>query len=452
MTVYRFAINHLQKWAELPHRKPILMRGARQVGKTTLVKLLAEKDFELVTVDFEVHPELAADFACNKPDEIIEAIQAKLNVSVIPGKTLLFLDEIQGAPEAIAALRYFHEQLPKLHVIAAGSLLEFALKEASISMPVGRIEFLYLGPLTFEEFLLANHEKKLLNYLNNYTLNKTIPQSVHEKSLNLLKKYCLTGGMPEAVNHYVQHKNLTETSRIQHSIIDTYREDFGKYAEKKEIDLIKKTFNKIPRLLTQKIKYSLIDQHARSLEVASCITKLKLAKVIEIICHTRCNGLPLEAETNDKMFKSIFLDVGLVSTLLSLDLATFSEHDDLTLVNKGQIAEQFIGQQLLARRPLYEAPKLHYWVREKKSASSEVDYIINVGTKIIPIEVKAGKTGTLKSLHQFIAEKKSPLALRFNTHLPSIYCVDESSQLLSLPLYLVGQLERLVATFDKNLT
>jgi uncharacterized protein len=451
--MYRQQLSYLYKWIKETKRKPILIRGARQVGKSTLVHLLAEQSqLELVELNFERNPELVGLFKSNDPQKICQLISLQTGKTIQNNTTLLFLDEIQKATEAIVALRYFYEELPQLHVICAGSLLEFTLAEGGFPMPVGRIEYLHLGPMSFNEFLIALNEKLLADYICEFEIDDEMELSIHLKIIDFLKIYFVVGGMPESVKAYIEDKTYQKSEQVKQSILSTYRDDFGKYALISHHELIRKLFNKLPAILGNKFKYSQISSEIKSSTIATALNQLCLARVASKIHHSSANGIPLGAEQNDRFFKVLFLDIGLVSTNLGLNYLNLMDETELDFVNKGSLAEQFIGQHLLYSMPFYQEPMLHYWAREKKSSSAEVDYVISFGQKIIPIEVKAGKTGQMKSMHLFITEKQSSLGVRFNSEPPTQMEVtnklsDGSSiqyQFLSLPLYMVDQLERLI--------
>lgn len=443
----RTIVQDLLAWAKRDNRKPLILRGARQVGKSTSAQMLADAlNLELITLNFERSPTLASLFTSNEPQAITQLISLQIGKSIQPGKTLLFLDEIQAAPSLLATLRYFYEEMPELHVICAGSLLEFVLENPSFSMPVGRIEYMYLGPMTFEEFLTAINEQLLCDFLKNYHYGKDYPALIHEKLMRLLKIYLIIGGMPESVKNYALNKDFMEVERIKNTIVATYQDDFSKYAKHGYENRLREVFEKICRFIARKVQYSKINSHMRSTVIAEALNKLALARVIYLVHHASCSGIPLGAEINEKIFKPLFLDVGLLSTQLKLSFLDLIHVDELILANSGIIAEQFVGQHLLYDHASYEEPHLYYWQREKKSSQAEVDYVISQGQTIIPIEVKAGKSGTLKSLHLFLEEKQLSLGIRFCT-LPPIMTEKNERQnykILSLPLYLIGQTRRLI--------
>jgi predicted AAA+ superfamily ATPase len=454
MTIARSALTPLKEWAALSTRKPLIIRGARQVGKSTIVQLLAkEAQLDLLTLNFEGQPELAQLFSTQNIEKTLKLLELQTQCAIVPGKTLLFLDEIQNvASTLLPALRYFYEKIPQLHVIATGSLLDFALQEANFSMPVGRVEYFFLGPLSFEEFLGALGEKSLSLFLDEYQLQDSLPLIIHTRLMDLLQHYLIIGGMPEAVAAYTKNHNYDNAERVKHSILNTYQDDFGKYSAPDTHNRMRKIFKALPGLVGKKIKYSYISRDEKSLVIAQALEKLCFARVAYLVKHSACNGVPLGAEVNEKIFKPLFLDVGLVCSSLGLNLLDIAHAQELTLINSGAIAEQFIGQHLLYLNASYQEPQLYYWSREKKSSSAEVDYVISMGTKILPIEVKAGKSGTLRSLHYFLQEKSLSLGIKFNAHLPQLTqeksTLADGSQieyrLLSLPLYFVGQLKRLL--------
>ncbi|MEI8054849.1 MAG: ATP-binding protein [bacterium] len=439
--MYRKITEQLIQWVGQQERLPLIMRGARQTGKSYLIEQLGKKHFaNCIVINFEQHPKYASCFASLDVTQIITAISLICRQEIIPGKTLLFFDEIQECPKAIMALRYFKEQMPALHVIAAGSLLEFALEQENLRIPVGRVQYIYLRPMSFEEFLLAGNHNKLFEYLQTISLATVVPAAIHEELLKLVKTYLLLGGMPAILASYFSEHNLQRCQHLQTSLLSTYRNDFSKYASKAENKYLEKVFDKTPRLIGQQVKYVEIDTLAKSRDLANALELLTKTQIISKIYATSASGLPLHAQVNEKKFKLQFLDVGLVLRACGLDTETFFQ-EDLMLINQGALCEQFVGQELLAYSDCYENTKLHYWTREKKGSLAEIDFVITFGTKIMPIEVKAGKTGWLRSLRSFIEEKNCPFGIRISKHPLSL-----ESQIISIPFYLTGQLTRLLKT------
>ena len=459
--MYRHQQSHLKEWLYRPRRKPLVLRGARQVGKSTLVELFCESeaDRDLVTVNLERHPHLAEAFATNDPATILNLVSS-VSGTPVSDRSILFIDEIQAVPRAFASLRYFFEDMPHRPVVAAGSLMEFMLSDHTFSMPVGRIEYLNLGPMTFTEFLKAVGQDGLAREIETYECPSDGPPPVphhliHRRLLELLRLYQFIGGMPEAVRTWSESENLPAVSAVHAGIVDTWRDDFPKYAARRDLTRMLRVFHFAARNPGRKVKYSNVSPDDQSATVRRDIDLLEMARVISRVTHSHCSGLPLQGDVNEKVFKLIFLDVGLMNAICGLGWQTLAEQTPGQLVNSGPAAEQFIGQHLqylLAARPNRE---LTYWLREGRSSNAEVDYVAEFGGCIVPIEVKAGRAGTLKSLHQFVFEKRVPLAIRFHAELPELQAVDTEVRrgsdsvrvryrLLSLPLYLVERLPRIV--------
>jgi predicted AAA+ superfamily ATPase len=449
------ASDYLKEWKGRATRKPLVIRGARQVGKSFLVRSLADESFSnRVEINFERMPDAASLFASKAPRTILPLLEARFNTPIEPGKTLLFLDEIQAAPEVFAALRYFHEETPDLHVVAAGSLLEFVLQEHSFSMPVGRIEYLHLGPMNFEEFLLARGREKLRRRLTSFAWPQVIPEGLHVELMDLVREYCVVGGMPEAVAAFARNGSFKDCEQVQESVLSTYRDDFAKYGARAKHGRIEKVFSKIPRLVGRKFMYSQVDREERARDLGSALQLLCLARVAHRVEHSHGNGVPLGAEADDRTFKVLFLDVGLLCRSCGLNVIDLKETADLTLVNAGAVSEQLVGQHLLLSEAFFVEPALHCWMRDKPNSSAEVDYLMALGPRVIPVEVKAGATGRLKSLQLFLSEKNRGFALRFNGGVPSLLDARTSPagvgarpfKLLSLPFYLLGQARRLCSS------
>ncbi len=451
--ITRFTETYLQHWHQKSHRKPLVLRGARQVGKSTLVRQFAQAaSLHLCEINLERHMDLDAVFKTLDLAVIIRELESIIGAVIRQPGSLLFLDEIQATPHALQALRYFYEDTPDIPVIAAGSLLEFTLASHTFSMPVGRIEYYHLGPITFKEFLQAT-EPYLANLISEYRVGDTIPAQAHKNLLAKQREYLFTGGMPEAVHVYTETGAVTEVSAIHRSIAETYQDDFSKYAQRKELALMQRIFRIIPAIIGQKVKYSNLSRDHRAKDVRAIIDLLAKALVCHQVFHSDCSGVPLYADINENIYKLLGMDVGIVNHLCGIDIRAIGALSDQELVNKGAVAEQFIGQHLM--RLQNEQPRLCYWLREGKSANAEVDYIISRGMRIIPVEVKAGKSGSLKSLQQIMLHKHLNFAIRFDTNPPSLQEVRHATSspqgtrpvifsLLSLPLYLVEECLRLV--------
>jgi predicted AAA+ superfamily ATPase len=449
----RLALDYMLQWKDRAGRRPLIIRGARQVGKSVLVRMLAGAAFEsLVELNFERDPEAAALFESKDPATILPLLELRSGARLVPGKTLLFLDEVQAAPQVIAALRYFFERLPQLHIVAAGSLLDFALQEPEFSVPVGRVEYLFLGPVQFEEFLAAAGQEPLLSFLRAWVPGQDLHPTIHAQAMAQFRTFTAIGGMPEAVSLYLKEQSFLEAEMLRQAILTTFREDFGKYARRASVARVRRVFDRLPLAVGRHCKYSFLDPEAKSREVSQALELLVQARVAFKIPRSSANGVPLLAQTSERGFKVLALDVGLMLTQLGLRPLPTELLADLTLANAGAIAEQVIGQHLLYSEPPYREPSLCYWARESRGSSAELDYVLEHRGRVIPVEVKAGKSGTLRSLHAFVNENGSPLALRFNADPPSLLeapleASDRGAgtfKLLSLPFYLAGQTRRLL--------
>jgi predicted AAA+ superfamily ATPase len=347
--MYRYALTEMQRWRERPNRKPLVIRGARQVGKTTLVRLFAEEHFaNLVELNLERNPELADLFAGNHPQTILQRLELHQEQEIRAGYTLLFLDEIQAAPQVLATLRYFYEELPELHVVAAGSLLEMALEQPAFSVPVGRIEYLHLGPMQLGEMLLAAGRPRLERLLRHYHLGDELPAATHNELLKWLRIFTTVGGMPESVSAYVRSGTFTESEIVKHSILSTFRDDFGKYCRRIDPTRLRKVFERLPHLVGNKLKYVHIDRDERAKDLAAALHCLLLAQVASQVRHTSANAVPLGAEAHERRRKVVFLDVGLMATAMGLSILDLERADDIMLAGQGKLCEQLVGQQLLS--------------------------------------------------------------------------------------------------------
>jgi len=430
----------LEAWKDRKGRMPLLLRGARQVGKSYVVEKFGKAAFsQFVTVNFEQNPEYKTCFSTLDPVRIVNAIELLSGVRIEPGNTLLFLDEVQECPQAILALRYFKEQMPALHVIAAGSLLEFVLNEAEFRMPVGRVECMYLRPVSFAEYLDASGNAQLRSYLHKVHVGDQIEPAVHERLLTLVREYFALGGMPAVLAEFFQSKSFLRCQEIQTSLLTIFRRDFGKYAKRSsQHEHLQTVFAKAPGLVGQWLKYSSIDPETRAVTLKGAIQKLCDAGLILLVRATSGQGLPFVTHADEKKCKFLFLDVGLVNRACHLSLELLFK-ESLTMINEGALAEQFVGQELLAGLGSREENSLYAWLRAEPSSAAEIDYLTAVDSSIVPIEVKAGATGSLRSLKLFLTEKKIPFGVRISEHPLSFV-----QQLLSIPLYMVEEMPRLV--------
>lgn len=438
--MFRLIENDLIAWKTQINRKPLLIRGARQVGKSYTVEKFGHAHFEqLISINFELDPRFILCFDSLEPEKIIRSIALLSNKAILPGSTLLFLDEIQQCPKAIMALRYFKEKLPALHVIGAGSFLEFVINDEAYSQPVGRVQSLYMKPCSWYEYLLANEEHQLIEYLSTVTPTEGIEPAIHAHLLEKCREYFILGGMPEVIEYYLQTKQFLGCEKIHASILEYYRRDLAKYHQKINTQLLEQCFVKAPGLVAKHFKYVDIDPDIPARDFKPALNMLTKAGIIYPVYHTSANGSPLLLGANEKKFKLLFLDIGLVKHALGLEATTLLT-ENLILINQGDLAEQFVGQELMAYQKSYESASLFYWEREKKGSQAEIDYIIALGSAIYPIEVKSGKTGRLKSLNVFLTEHtQQNKGIRISQNPLSF-----SNNILTVPFYMIHELSRLL--------
>jgi len=432
MCFKRLIDNELLSWKNKNGHKPVLLRGARQVGKSSSVRKLAENFEYFIEVNFEknqkVHHFFAGDFDVK---EICDQIAVQYKIPVIPTKTLLFFDEIQACPRAISALRFFYEDYPELHVIAAGSLLEFAF-ETLPSFGVGRIAPMFMYPFSFQEFMNACGENLLWNEVCNSSPEKPIFFTFHESCIALLKKFLVLGGMPAVVSQYVQSRDTLAAQKTLSELINSLKTDFSKYKQRVPELRIEKAFQAVVEQSGSKFNYSKVEPYSIR-QIKESIELLQKAGLIISVVHTSANGIPLGAQANYKKQKFLLLDTGVFQRLLGLDISHILFSNDFSLINKGFIAEQFVGLELLKSSPHYDQEQLYYWTRENPHSHAEVDYVIQKNEKIIPIEVKSGSSGKMQSMHLFLKEKKSEYGIR-----TSLENFAQYDKIKVYPLYAIG--------------
>lgn len=448
LSMKRVLSDFLQEWLINPGRKPLVVRGTRQVGKTWLVRNLAKSSGRtLVELNFEKQPGLAENFSSNEPARILSELRADLGREIDPAHVILFLDEIQAAPALLASLRWFYEEMPELPVIAAGSLLDFTLKEPDFSMPVGRVMYCHVEPLTFFEFLAASGHDTLREALRSAAVEGTLSPRLHSRSLELFSEYCLTGGLPEVVAAWTAHRNDTQRLQIQQDLIAAYRDDFNKYRRHVSADLLRRVLQMVPKQMGGNFVYNQVDANSSHRNLKLALEMLLLARVCHRIEHTSANGLPLGAEGNTRLFKVLMFDIGISAVQLGLSRVDFRNLDEVVWAAKGRMAEQFVGQHLRRLFAPWEEPRLYYWQRTG-GRQGEIDFVQQHGPHIVPIEVKAGSAGSMKSLHAFMQSKRLPFAVRLDTNPPSLQDLDLHTttgqrtryRLLSLPLYMTETL------------
>jgi predicted AAA+ superfamily ATPase len=400
----------LKSWYQSYDRKPLILRGARQVGKSTLVRLFAENE-KLDLIEFNLEKKT---FFSLKTDSFelrdwlleMESISRKK----IGEKSLIFIDEIQNQPNAISKLRYFYEERPDIAVISAGSLLEITLHQQEISFPVGRISQFWLGPMTFGEFLMADRHNDLYQIL----INNQLKEFHHPILLEELKKFYFIGGMPKSIQTYLDTDSFIEVRKIQEELIQTYVADFPKYGKRLNLERLSHVFREVPLHLGKKIIYQHIDRDSRSLEVKKCLELLIRANLIIPVYHTSASSIPLRGQMDFDILKIYFLDIGLVNCLHEFTWDGFLKVFDESFNSKGFLAEQFVAQILSYQLHKKSPPELLYWLRDKNISKAEVDFVISSKNKIIPLEIKSQKGGSLKSLKIFAQEKNCDLAYKLS--------------------------------------
>jgi len=439
----------LTQWLTQSGRKPLVLRGVRQSGKTWLVRELAKSQHkQLIEINFENRPDLRSLFSSNDAKSMWSNLETLLPAPAACRDCLLFLDEVQVVPEMLAKLRWFYETLPELAVIAAGSLLDFVLQNHTFSMPVGRIQFFYLEPLSFEEFLQADSQNMLMEYVKKLTLSDQIPDAIHQSLMQAIDNYCLVGGMPEAVQNWISHHSYLRVNQIHHNLLTAYQNDFAKYPSRIAPERLHEIILAIPRMLGKKFTYTQVNPDVKSQTISNAISLLTLARVAHKVQSVAADGVPLGAKPKRGYFKMILCDVGLVNIGVGIAI---NQLKPLSLANNGEIAEQLAGQLLRKNFLFYQDPVLYYWQREGQS-SAEIDYVIQYQDKIIPVEVKAGSGNTLRSLHYFMHERQLKFAVRIYSDTLNITLIKTqlntgefvSYQLLSIPFYMVEELPRLL--------
>ena len=412
--------SYLLEWKNERAHKPLLLRGARQVGKSSAVRQLGKTIKYFMEVNFERDKEIISVFTGNlKPKEITSRLAAFYGIPVVPGETLLFLDEIQACTPAIHSLWFFYEDYPELHVVAAGSLLEFALKKMAF-FGVGRVRSLFMYPMSFDEFLAATGHAGWIEAKRNASPAEPLFEALHGKLVESFRNYLMVGGMPESVQNWVETEDYLKCQQVQDDIMLAYEDDFSKYEEKADPMLLRQTLRSVAQQIGGKFVYSNVQGNYRSEKIKSALELLKDAGLVRPAVHTAANGIPLGAEINEKFVKYIFLDSGLLLRLLGLEnTGGTSEMSRLVLVgaasdlvNKGHITEMVAGLELLKYNTPVQRHDLYYWQNLSRGAQAEVDYVIVKDMRVVPLEVKAGTTGSMKSMYQFMEEKHLTYGIR----------------------------------------
>jgi len=416
----RIIDSFLLEWKNRAKRKPLLLRGARQVGKTYSIRKLGETFDSFVEINLEEND--AAKQIIEKdmdPLRIIRQLSELLQITITPGSTLLFFDEIQVAPKAITTLRYFFEKMPNLHIAAAGSLLDFAIEQ--VGVPVGRVSSLYMYPFSFLEFISALGHNQWVKLIIEHNSTTTLNEQVHKKLLSLIGEYIAIGGMPEAINEWIATKT-SRASKIVHSdLLFNYQQDFGKYAKRHQIKYLNLLFEKATAQIGSKFMFTRVGEYQKR-ELEPALNLLEKAGLIHKILYSAGQGIPLGAQAKLNDFKTIFLDVGLTQALLKLDITPWLLNPETKLINSGPIVEAFVGQELLAYSDPISKQSLFYWRKQKQSSQAEVDYLTQIKDKIVPIEVKAGTSKRIKSIQIFLeSHPNSTYGIKFSSDNYGIY-------------------------------
>jgi uncharacterized protein len=410
MYISRDVDNELLEWKKYKSRKPLLVRGARQIGKTSAIRNLGKNFKYFAEVNFENDDKIRELFEKSLSiEERCQQLSVLINIPIIDGQTLLFLDEIQASPKSIGYLRYFYEKKPNLHVIAAGSLLEFAMAEIP-SFGVGRIRSIFMYPLNFAEFLGALKETLLLDAIKNASTAKPLPDLIHQKAIGLLKKFLVIGGLPEAVKIFLETNSYLLVQNVLDDLIVSYQTDFIKYKQRVPSLRIQEVFRSVIEQIGNKFSYSL-NTTLNNGQIKEALELLQMAGLLYDVTHSASNGIPIGGEINIKKRKYILFDTGIYQRILGLELGTIFLNENTELVNKGKIAELFVGIEI-KKNSQDVLSSLYYWQRESKSSQAEVDYVIQNETQIIPVEVKAGTKGAMQSMYKFIEEKNSKFGIR----------------------------------------
>jgi len=432
----RTILNTLTCWKKEKNRKVLLLRGARQVGKTFIVRELAKEFNHFVEINFEKNTDIHLFFEQNlDPERICTNISAYYRTPITEGETLLFFDEIQSCPKAIQSLRFFYESKPGLHVIAAGSLLEFTLADLP-SWGVGRIRSVYMYPMSFDEFLMANNQDTLIGLKKEASPENPINLAFHGKLKEYLRYFLLIGGMPEAVRMFVGNtSDMISVQNVLSDITTSYYDDFTKYKGRIPVLRLREILNSAVKQAGVKFIYSQAGPLSNPAQAKEALELLEMAGIVNKVYHASGNGLPLGSEVNYKKFKCLLHDCGIFQQISGLRLSNILIAENIDMMNKGYIAETFAGIEMIKYSNVYEKKQLHYWHREKRGSSAEVDYLIEQEGHVVPVEVKSGSSGKMQSLNLFIDEKELSKGIRISLENFSQY-----GKIKVIPLYAISNL------------
>ncbi len=432
----RIVLDALLDWKKAKNRKVLLLRGARQVGKTFIVRELAKEFNHFVEINFEKNTDVQSFFEQNlDPERICISLSAYYRIPIIDGETLLFFDEIQSCSKAIQALRFFYESKPGLHVIAAGSLLEFALSGLT-SWGVGRIRSLYMYPMSFDEFLMANEEDTLIELKKDASPENPLNPAFHGKLKEYLRYFLLIGGMPETVKTFIGNSaDMKSVQNVLSDIATSYYDDFAKYKRRIPVLRLREVMNSVVSQAGGKYIYSQAGSLSNPAQAKEALDLLEMAGLVYKVYHSSGQGVPLGSEVNFKKFKCLLHDSGIFQQIAGLRITDLIIAENIDMMNKGNIAEVFAGVELIKYSQVHEKKQLYYWHREKRGSSAEVDYLIEQETQVVPVEVKSGSTGKMQSLNLFIDERKSSKGIRISLENFSQY-----GKITVIPLYAVSNL------------
>ena len=432
--MYRIAIEKLMKWKQSKRRKPLIIAGARQVGKTWLMKEFGKQAYaDTVYINFDSNSRMAELFASDlDTDRLIMGLELYAGRKIDPDNSLLIFDEVQEVPRALASLKYFYENAPQYHIVCAGSLLGIALHQGT-SFPVGKVDFLKLYPLSFKEFLMATDKGRFAELLDKQDFKMVT--SFKQTYIDALKQYYFVGGMPEAVQSFAENKDFNEVREIQKRILAAYEQDFSKHAPNEIVPRLRMLWNSIPSQLAKENKkfiYGLVREGARAKEYESAIMWLSDCGLVHKVSRVNAPGIPLRAYEDLKAFKLFVLDVGLLGCMAGLRQRTLLDGNDLFIEFKGALTEQYVCQQLKT----IEGLDVYYYTNDR--GSCEVDFVIETGERIVPVEVKAETNLRAKSLKTY-REKFSPeISVR-----TSMSNYEKEEWLVNLPLYAIDQIDKI---------
>ena len=430
--MYRIAIEKLYKWKESRRRKPLIIEGARQVGKTWLMKEFGEKAYQdTIYINFDSNSRMSELFSEDlNVDRLIMGIELYAGKKIDPDHTLLIFDEVQEVPKALSSLKYFYENAPQYHIVCAGSLLGIAL-HGGTSFPVGKVDFLNLYPLSFKEFLMATTGERFAELLENqdYQMVNAFKQTF----IDALKQYYFVGGMPEAVERFVEEKDFNEVREIQKRILSAYEQDFSKHAPIEIVPKIRMVWNSIPSQLAKENKkfiYGLVREGGRAKEYETAIMWLCDCGLIHKVSRVNAAGLPLKAYEDLKAFKMFLVDVGLLGCMTGLRQRTLLDGNELFTKFKGALTEQYVCQQLKTIQDL----DIYYYTNDR--GSCEVDFVVDTGEEIVPLEVKAEVNLKAKSLKNYHEKYNPPISIR-----TSMADYKKEDWIVNLPLYAIEELK-----------